>query len=71
MAKCPSCGEEIDYLRAIQREWCSWDYKGDGDYDNYQFLDTDFEYEETYECPECGDIIFEDTKKADEFLKSG
>lgn len=62
--KCPSCGDEIEYVevRYYRYNKCTYDTREDEDgvdYDNEEESDTDNGDSEDYEytCPECGDDI--------------
>jgi predicted RNA-binding Zn-ribbon protein involved in translation (DUF1610 family) len=74
MSKCPKCHEEIEYLRNVQT--------GSGSY--YLFIEPkegymDYAYEwdefvadndwNIYECPECGETLFDDEEEAVAWLE--
>lgn len=70
MPKCPKCKEEIDYLywseaRHFGGDVCLKDGKiyYEEDY-NSELLGSDT----TYTCPECDEILFEDSVGAESFL---
>jgi predicted RNA-binding Zn-ribbon protein involved in translation (DUF1610 family) len=66
MAKCPRCGEEIDCLenfRTVVEQFCF-------DGRNYSYVDTWGVDKDEYLCPECGEVLFTDKRKAAKFLKS-
>lgn len=70
MAKCPKCKKEIDYLRLYVPCEQRYDFGRDG---NPEYRDTFVtpDGEETFDCPECGVVLFTDEDKALTFLKGG
>jgi hypothetical protein len=65
MARCPSCKELIGSLRYCCQRTEYGDYSAHGDYYDSDYGDGDC-YE--WSCPECGDILFQNSDDADEFL---
>ena len=73
MPKCPSCGEEIEYLRdftKVEQEFRLYIDENGGDQleDMNNLVPCDDE-EDEYECPECAIVIFRDCLEAVAFLK--
>ncbi|RLE70204.1 MAG: hypothetical protein DRJ45_05535 [Thermoprotei archaeon] len=71
MPICPECGKEIYHLREFSLVWAEYTIEID-EYGNprYEFVDTSesIEKKHEYQCPECGEVLFIDAKKAIEFL---
>lgn len=69
MAKCPHCGEEVDYLIAFYsvRERAEFSlFCGEPVYESIEFVGFG---ESEYSCPGCGKLLFTDEKDAVEFLR--
>lgn len=62
MAKCPNCGEYIDHLKAYSQAYQLYDGCEYGVYIGLDCSQVD------YECPVCGEILFDHEDDAREFL---
>lgn len=65
MVKCPRCGKDIDYL-CYEQECTAY-----GTYSNREYEESSCESNNTerFYCPECNNILFEDSSEADSFLE--
>jgi len=65
MPKCPKCGKEIEYLDYTQPAKAS--VKPAGGYLEYCWWD-EYVAEGEYECPECGEVLFDSEEEAERFF---
>ena len=70
MTKCPQCGKDIWYLREHMEAWVVSKV-----FPAHMNPDKEFEIDEiipieglTYDCPECGEVLFNNLNDAREFL---
>jgi len=64
MPFCPKCGKEIDRLNYWQKKIEEAYFDGEG----YDWWDSDVVIERGYECPECGELLFDNEEDAKKFL---
>lgn len=70
VAKCPKCEKEIDKLHNIQSGEMVYDFDGENyERNRHQDFFTD-DRVNTWNCPECDEVLFTDEEKAKEFLMS-
>lgn len=67
MVKCPLCNEEIDCLNAYCQivQTLEINEKGDAEVTGLDYCDDN----NSFECPECHEVITKDEKEAIKFLK--
>lgn len=66
-AKCPECGEEIDYLMDLSPGWSRWIYRVGGDYSFDEEVPGDGE--DNWYCPNCGETLATNEEDADKILR--
>ena len=69
MPKCPECNKEIESLGFSSKVWHYGDFSiidGNGDFDTRDYGDWE---NVLYSCPKCNETLFDNEKKAIEFLK--
>ena len=72
MSLCPKCNEEIDnlnsYLKGEEKSKFYPDDNGEAEYQWQDFIDGD---NIDFECPNCGQVLFQDEEEALKFLIKG
>jgi len=70
MPECPLCGAEIDHFIEYMESWAGTKYTGKPTNQKYEDMIVDIIPIEglTYDCPKCGETVFESLCDAKEFL---
>lgn len=70
--RCPKCKKKIQYLLNVSNWWKRYfmtlDKKGNSKYQLSKEWSGD---ENTFDCPECGEVLFTNEADAIKFLKKG
>lgn len=74
MAKCPECKKDIEFLKHFSKELVEYDFAFNSPEDTQPDYTCIRRYPEiaidgTWECPECGKVLFTDEEEATTFLK--
>jgi len=67
MAKCPSCGNDIDRLQFVSDEHRSFDFFKDGEFYETDYTQMDIHGE--WWCFECYDVVAKTKEEAMKILK--